>query len=117
LNIDGGCRGACVVGGVFGLSGAFYLEAPKRRATYRTYIHTVSVHIVPRRIPSRLCFNALSTQRRRLMTPRSEIIHANPIHQGLDGFHDVHALVPTDEGNIVADDECTVSSMIDLDQF
>jgi hypothetical protein len=51
------------------------------------------------------------------MTPRSEIIHANPIHQGLDGFHGVHALVPTDEGNIVVDDECTVSSMIDLSQF
>ena len=33
-----------------------------------------------------------------MMTP-SEIIHANPIGQGLDSFRDAHAKDPTDEGN------------------
>lgn len=42
------------------------------------------------------------------MKNRSEIIHANPIGKGLDGFRDKHSLDLT-EVSIVADNERTVS--------
>jgi hypothetical protein len=50
------------------------------------------------------------------MTSRSDIIRANPIGRELDALRDAHALVLTNEGDIVADDKGTIGVMINQSQ-
>ncbi|KAF1841393.1 uncharacterized protein K460DRAFT_318276 [Cucurbitaria berberidis CBS 394.84] len=48
------------------------------------------------------------------MMNRSEILHANPIGRGLDGFRDAHALNPLDDDNWGGDDEALKNTLVEL---